>query len=56
MTLSTEAAEAGPTGSNPAIPPRTDCVTFGIDLKVTVSMILFIALSLLLGRVITGER
>lgn len=31
-------------------------LTFGIDLKVTVSMILFIALSLLLGRVITGER
>ena len=31
-------------------------LTFGIDLKVTVSMILFIALSLMLGRVITRER
>ena len=32
QTLSTEEAEGGPTVSNPAIPPRTDSVTFGIDL------------------------
>ncbi len=31
-------------------------LTFGISIKITVSMILFIALSLLLGRVITREK
>ncbi len=30
-------------------------LTFGISVKITVSMVLFIALSLLLGRVITRE-
>ncbi len=31
-TPSTVAAEGGPMGDNPAIPPQTDSVTFGIDL------------------------
>ncbi len=31
-TLSTVEAAGGPSGSNPAIPPQTDSVTFGIDL------------------------
>ena len=31
-------------------------LTFGISIKITVSMILFIVLSLLLGRVITREK
>ena len=31
-------------------------LTFGISIKITVSMILFIALSLLAGRVITREK
>ena len=30
--VSTEPAQAGPVGSNPAIPPQADSVTFGIDL------------------------
>ncbi len=31
-TLSLTEAAGGPTGSNPAIPPQTDSVTFGVDL------------------------
>ncbi|MBO6053157.1 MAG: DUF4321 domain-containing protein [Clostridia bacterium] len=31
-------------------------MTFGIDIKITVSMVIFIALSLLLGRVIAKDR